>query len=70
METQLPPIERWWPALSIDAKHELQGNLDAPVGVAVIAEIEELLGCSITRSEHVLTEADRDFIRTQIEMVD
>lgn len=70
MKSRLPPIERWLPALSIEAKHALQSNLDGLVTDVVLQEIEELLGCSLIRSEHSLTESERDFIRTQTEVVD
>jgi hypothetical protein len=68
--TGLPPIERWWPELSIPAKHELQKDLDGEISELVLKEIEALLACSIPRSPQHLTEAERAFIETQTEIVD
>ncbi|WP_341953835.1 hypothetical protein [Salinibacterium sp. TMP30] len=72
METhdKLPPIERWWPELSITAKHELQEDLEGKISNLVLKEIEALLACSLPRSRQHLSESDRAFIKTQIEIVD
>jgi len=68
--TELPAIERWWPELSIPAKHDLQNNLRGEVSERVLTEIETLLSCSIPRSNHRLSDAERAFIETQTEIVD
>ncbi|GAA1213904.1 hypothetical protein [Rhodoglobus aureus] len=68
--TDLPPIERWWPKLTISAKHELLKDLDAQISEAVLNEIESLLECSIPRSPQHLNNTERAFIDTQTEVVD
>ena len=60
-------IERWWPHLSIDAKHRLLANLDGPLGDVTAAEIESITGRSAPER---LTAAEQQFVRTQIEAVD
>lgn len=58
--------ERWWPHLSIDAKHAILADPDRPLPDGVRREIEALGGASTER----LTDEDVQFIRTQIEAVD
>ena len=60
-------IERWWPHLSIEAKHRLLGDLDGEIDAATAAEIEAIIGGPVDTS---LSRAERDFIRTQMEAVD
>lgn len=60
-------IERWWPHLSIDAKHRLLGDLDGEIDAATAAEIEAIIGGPVDTS---LSPAERAFIRTQMEAVD
>jgi len=60
-------IERWWPHLSIAAKHRLLGDLDGEIDAATVAEIEAITGGPVDTS---LSRAERDFIRTQMEAVD
>jgi hypothetical protein len=60
-------IERWWPHLSIAAKHRLLADLDGPIDDHTAAEIEAICG---TSAPERLTGAAQDFIRTQIEAVD
>ncbi|MCD2443553.1 hypothetical protein LQ757_14830 [Agromyces sp. SYSU K20354] len=60
-------IERWWPHLSIAAKHRLLNDLDGEIDAATAAEIETLVGAPVDTS---LSTAERDFIRTQMEAVD
>ncbi|GAA1808583.1 hypothetical protein [Agromyces neolithicus] len=63
-------IERWWPRLSIDAKHRLLAHLEDPetlIDAETAVEIEELVGAPVADR---LTPAERTFIRTQIEAVD
>jgi hypothetical protein len=59
--------ERWWPQLSIEAKHRLLADLDARIDAETAAEIEEL--CGVPPGAH-LDAATRAFIITQIEAVD
>ncbi|MFB6612404.1 hypothetical protein ACFCVO_18930 [Agromyces sp. NPDC056379] len=65
-ESQSDP-ERWWPKLSIGAKHRLLADLDARIDADTAAEIEEL--CGVPPGER-LDAAARAFIITQIEAVD
>jgi hypothetical protein len=60
-------IERWWPHLSIGAKHRLLADLDGPIDAETAAEIERIHG--VAPGER-LTPAAQDFVRTQIEAVD
>lgn len=59
--------ERWWPHLSIEAKHRLLADLDAKIDAETAAEIEAL--CGGAPAEH-LDAAAKAFIATQIEAVD
>lgn len=60
-------IERWWPHLSIEAKHRLLAELDAPVDPETASEIESITGGD---APDRLSEAEQRFVRTQIEPVD
>ena len=59
-------VERWWPHLSIKAKHRLLADLDGPIDDETAAEIEAIHGSAPER----LSPAAQAFIRTQIEAVD
>lgn len=60
-------IERWWPHLSIDAKHRLLAELDGPIDADTAAEIESITGREAP--EH-LSAGEQQFVRTQMEAVD
>lgn len=60
-------IERWWPRLSIEAKHRILADLGAELDPLTCAEIEALVGAPAPKS---LTAAERMFIITQMEAVD
>ncbi len=60
-------IERWWPHLSIDAKHRLLAELDGPVDSDTAAEIESITG---GRAPERLSAEEQQFVRTQMEAVD
>ena len=60
-------IERWWPHLSIDAKHRLLAELDAPLDADTAAEIESITGGGAPER---LTTGEQQFVRTQMEAVD
>jgi hypothetical protein len=67
----LPPVEEWWPTLSIELKHKVLHDLDGPLDPEVIAELRgdaELPddGYDIIR----LSAEERAFIREQTEQVD
>lgn len=60
-------IERWWPQLSITAKHRLLADLDSDIDDETLAEIEALVGALVSVR---LTPGERAFILTQVEAVD
>lgn len=60
-------IERWWPHLSIEAKHRLLAELDGSVDPETAAEIESITGGGAPER---LSDAEQRFVRTQIEPVD
>ena len=60
-------IERWWPHLSIEAKHRLLAELDAALDAETVAEIESITGGT---APDRLTPAEQRFVITQIEAVD
>ena len=60
-------IERWWPHLSIEAKHRLLARLEADLDAETVAEIMSLTGGT---APDRLTLAERQFVITQIEAVD
>lgn len=60
-------IERWWPHLSIEAKHRLLAELDGRVDRDTAAEIESITG---GEAPERLTDAEQLFVMTQIEAVD
>ncbi|WP_350348037.1 hypothetical protein ABIQ69_15575 [Agromyces sp. G08B096] len=69
-------VERWWPGLSIDAKHRvlaaIEGAGDAEeveLDEVVSAEISERVGGSAATPVR-LSRKDCDYIRTQVEAVD
>ena len=62
-----PAIERWWPHLSIKARHLVLEDLSGPLDEVVAAEIEAITGAS---APDRLTEAEQRFVQTQIEPVD
>ena len=63
-------IERWWPQLIAASKHRIQRDLDAPLPDEIVRQIEAIIGRDIEGDGWVLTEGEKDFIRTQGEMVD
>ncbi|MFD4422346.1 hypothetical protein ACFWN7_12710 [Agromyces sp. NPDC058484] len=60
-------IERWWPHLSIDAKHRLLAELDGPIDVETAAEIESISGGGAPER---LSPGEQRFVLTQMEAVD
>jgi hypothetical protein len=65
----LPPAEEWWPELPIDAKHTLLDALGEPLTDQVLDEIARITG-ERPDGHPLLTEKDRQYIRTQTEQVD
>lgn len=70
MSERIIAIERWWPQLDADGKHEIQTDLDAALSAETVARIAEIVGQEIAEMRWLLTEAEKDFIRTQGEAVD
>lgn len=68
--TEHSAIERWWPPLVAESKHEIQQDLDAALSEETVRRIEAILGREIEREEWLLTSFEKDFIRTQGEAVD
>jgi hypothetical protein len=60
-------IERWWPHLSIDAKHRLLAELEGPVDADTAAEIESITG---GEAPERLSAGEQQFVQTQMEAVD
>jgi hypothetical protein len=67
MGEQRTDAERWWPHLSIDAKHAILADLEGELPDAVREEIAAQLG---EPAPERLGAADRAYIRTQVEAVD
>jgi hypothetical protein len=63
-------IERWWPQLIAASKHEIQRDLDAPLPDEIVRQIEAIIGRDVDVDSWVLTENEKDFVRTQGEPVD
>jgi hypothetical protein len=70
--SELPPVERWWPHLDIPAKQWVVSHFGEPLPAGIIAEICTLCDTEDTLADAtvILTDAERDFIQTQIEFVD
>ena len=66
----IPPIELWWPHLDIEFKHEILGDPDAALSQGALAQVYRLSDGELVTSPIYLTAADKDFIRTQTELVD
>jgi hypothetical protein len=64
-----PEIHTWWPSLTADAKHALDALGGETIPDIVRDEVEILTGVRMSREEQ-LTIRDREFIRTQGEVVD
>jgi hypothetical protein len=66
-DTDRGAIERWWPHLSIEGKHRLLAELDAPIDAETAAEIASITG---EDAPERLTPAEQRYVQTQIEPVD
>jgi hypothetical protein len=66
----IPPIELWWPHLDIEFKHEILGDPDAALSQGALAQVYRLSDGELATSPIYLSPADKDFIRTQTELVD
>ncbi len=75
MSERIVAIERWWPRLDAERKHEIQADLDAALSALTVAQIAEITAQEITAQQlaggvWLLTATEKDFIRTQGEPVD
>ena len=66
----MPPIELWWPHLDIEFKHEILRDPDAALSQGALAQVYRLCGGQLATSPVFLSASDKDFIRTQTELVD
>lgn len=66
-EAERTEIERWWPHLSIRARHLVLDDLTGPLHETVVVEIEAITTAS---APDRLTESEQRFVLTQIEAVD
>lgn len=69
MADELPPINEWWPHLSIDTRNLLLEYPSAPLVGTVRQEIANATGALIDDGA-TLSERDVQYIRTQTEPVD
>jgi len=69
-DTAFPAIDRWWPHLDIEFKHEILADLDAPLSRQAVAEVARLCHTADVKHPVALSEQDKGYIRTQIELVD
>ena len=69
-EIVLPPIERWWPYLDIEFKHEILADLNTPLTAHLLAQVSSLCDEPAVTGSVTLTEREKTFILTQIEFVD
>lgn len=66
-------IERWWPHLSIDARHLVLRDLDGDFEASVVVEIVEIAERTDQADATIPTRLDareRDYVLTQMEAVD
>ena len=66
----IPPIELWWPHLDIEFKHEILRNPDAALSQGALAQVYRLSDGEPATSPVYLSASDKDYIRTQTELVD
>lgn len=65
----LPPIETWWPQLTIDARHALLEDPEAPLPAEVRADIARITGHEVAPDTR-LDDHELGFVETQQEPVD
>lgn len=68
-ESALPPIEDWWPALTIGARHTILEDLHAPLDDRVREEIERITGTAVPAGA-ALSHHEVGFVETQQQPVD
>lgn len=67
-----PPIQDWWPHLSIPSKHSVLAEPDQPLTSTVLAEIVHITGVWPDRLDepYELDDEERAYIAQQSEIVD
>ncbi|MBO9627714.1 MAG: hypothetical protein J7484_15245 [Microbacterium sp.] len=65
----LPPIEEWWPHLSIGARHEVLEHLRGPLPADARAEIARVTGQAVPAGAE-LSHIDVGYVETQQQPVD
>ena len=65
----LPPVEEWWPYITIGARHLLIRDAASPLPVRVRREVAAATGHPVPEGA-TLSDDDRRFIVTQIEPMD
>lgn len=68
-ESELPPIEDWWPELTIGARHAILEDLHAPLDEQVRTEIERITGQTVASTAR-LSHHEVGFVDVQQEPVD
>jgi hypothetical protein len=68
-QAALPPIEKWWPYLTIGSRNAVVRSDGRPLEYRVIAEIQRATGEEVPPGA-VLSDRDRSFVATQMEAVD
>ena len=69
IQAALPPIETWWPYLTIGSRHAILRAGERPLEYRVIAEIQRATGEDVPAGV-TLSDRDRTFVATQMEAVD
>ncbi|MDX2376719.1 hypothetical protein M4I32_07890 [Microbacterium sp. LRZ72] len=69
MTDDLPPIEDWWPDLTIGARHELLREPTAELTPRTRQEIQTATGAEVG-SDARLADDDVTYVHTQTEQVD
>jgi hypothetical protein len=60
----LPPIEAWWPYITLGARHRIMSHLRDPLDRRVRGEVETVTGRHLDPDAE-LTEDDRRFVVLQ-----
>ncbi len=68
-DDELPPIEAWWPELTIGARHAVLESLHGALDEGVRAEIERITGRRVPE-DATLSRVEIGFVETQQQSVD
>jgi len=66
----IPPIELWWPHIDIEFKHEILRDPDAALSPGALGQVAGFADGVAPAGPVYLTTSDKDYIRTQTELVD